>query len=179
MNRRIRNRTYGGERGRRKSFRLLLDKESQPSMQAFPVPMIEFIENNHVLSLATLDAEGLWSANCFYAFDAPAARLIILSSCDTRHGAAMLGAGLISGTISGQPKHLRDIRGIQFSALATRLEDLARYEALGVYTRRHPLAKLKTTDIWSLELQQLKFTDNHLLFGHKTHWNRAADEGQG
>jgi uncharacterized protein YhbP (UPF0306 family) len=142
--------------------------------------IIEFINSNHVVSLATLDADGLWSASCFYAFDPEQVRLLILTSTDTRHGAAMLADPHISGTISGQPKNIRDIRGIQFSACALRLESMARHQALRLYTQRHPLAKLKSTDVWSLELQQIKFTDNFSLFGHKTHWVRqqAGDSPQ-
>jgi uncharacterized protein YhbP (UPF0306 family) len=145
-------------------------------MPSLPESIIEFISSHHVLSLATVDSEGLWSANCFYAVDAEQARLVILSSTNTRHGAAMLANPHISGTISGQPKNIRDIRGIQFSATALRLESMARHQALRLYTQRHPLAKLKSTDTWSLELQQVKFTDNFSIFGHKTHWNRQQGE---
>lgn len=145
-------------------------------MPSLPETMVEFIKSMHVLSLAVLDREGLWSANCFYAFDAEQAALVILTSLDTRHGTAMRDHPHISGTISAQPSNIRDIRGIQFSAIAERLENTARYDALSLYTSRHPLAKLKKTDVWYLQLQQLKFTDNRYLFGHKTHWNRSAGE---
>lgn len=145
-------------------------------MMPLPDSMAEFMADHHVVSVATLDDEGVWCASCFYAFDPHAARLIILSGAETRHGAAMLARSAVSGTISGQPRHLRDIRGVQFSARAERLESVARHEALRLYTLRHPLAKLKTTDVWALSLDRVKFTDNHRLFGHKTHWTRQTQE---
>lgn len=146
-------------------------------MNPLPLSIVEFIDSNHVVSVATLDADGVWSASCFYAFDARNATLIILSGTDTRHGAAMLDVALVSGTISGQPKNLRDIRGVQLSAQAERLEGMARHEALRLYTQRHPLARLKSTDAWALRLQAVKFTDNYSLFGHKTRWARTPGEG--
>jgi hypothetical protein len=143
-------------------------------MTPLPHSITEFIASLHVVSVATLDADGLWSASCFYAFDVADANLVLLSSADTRHGAAMLADGRVSGTISGQPKNLRDIRGVQFSARAERLDGVAKHAALRLYTQRHPLAKLKTTDVWLLHMDEIKFTDNYSLFGHKTRWSRQA-----
>jgi len=87
----------------------------------------------------------------------------------------MLAVPTIGGTVCGQPKNLRDIRGVQFAARAERLDSVARHEALRLYTQRHPLAKLKRTDVWALWLDVVKFTDNRNLFGHKTHWRRDGE----
>lgn len=144
-------------------------------MKPLPETVSEFIAHNHVVSLATQDADGLWSACCFYAFVPEAAELVILTGTETRHGAAMLASPQISGTISGQPTNLRDIRGVQFVARAVRLESFARHDALRRYTGRHPLARLKTTQVWSLRLMCVKFTDNYSLFGFKTHWQRDEE----
>lgn len=119
---------------------------------------------------------GLWAASCFYVFDAARARLIVLSSRSTLHGRMMLDCPDMAGTIAGQPTQVQDIRGVQFLAHARCLaDDPEKAEALALYTARHPVARGMPADVWSLSLQQLKFTDNRIAFGHKTYWQR--DEG--
>ncbi|MFP1878097.1 hypothetical protein [Lonsdalea quercina] len=142
-------------------------------MQPLPAPAADFIAGHHVLSLTTLDEDGLWSASCFYAFDAANASLIVLSSSSTRHGGAMAAGSRISGTISGQPEKIRDIRGIQYLATVGKLDGTERRDALSLYVARHPIARLKPlTEVWRLTLQTIKFTDNATLFGAKEHWSR-------
>ena len=60
---------------------------------------------------------------------------MLLSSLSTRHGAAMLQAPLVAGTISGQPETLTEIVGVQFTALATPLYDADAKAALALYCR--------------------------------------------
>ncbi len=143
-------------------------------MPPIPDPIAEFLLQHHVLSLATQDEDGLWAASCFYAADLAHGRLLLLSSLSTRHGAAMLQAPLVAGTISGQPETLTEIVGVQFTALATPLYDVDAKTALALYCRRHPLARLGRHQFWSLSLQSLKHTSNRWVFGQKTHWQRQA-----
>lgn len=141
-------------------------------MHRLPDNIIHFIERHHVVSLATLDEQGLWCANCFYSFDSDNAGLIILSNTTTRHGKAMQAMPAISGTIAAQPESILDIQGIQFTARASLLQGQSAKQALQRYYTRHPLARLKKAEIWSLEFDSIKFTDNALRFGHKTRWQR-------
>ena len=150
-------------------------RPSTPAMPPLPATIRDFIISHHVLSLATCGDDGPWAASCFYAFDEPGAALLILSSSETRHGRHMLDRPQVAGTISGQPEALRDIRGLQFTAHATLLDRTERNEALRLYCARHPLARLHASPVWRLALDQLKFTDNRRLFGHKTRWSR--DDG--
>ena len=145
-------------------------------MFPIPEPIAEFLLQHHVLSLATQDKDGLWAASCFYAADLAKGRLLLLSSLDTRHGAAMLTSPRVAGTISGQPETLTDIVGVQLTAQATLLSDGDAKAALALYCRRHPLARLGRHPIWSLSLHSLKHTSNRWVFGQKTHWHRDAGE---
>jgi uncharacterized protein YhbP (UPF0306 family) len=131
-----------------------------------------FILDHHVLSLATTDRDGLWAASCFYAFDQDRNALLVLSSAQTRHGQAMLQCARIAGTICGQPTAWRDIQGLQFSAQAQLLDEDEHDRGHALYLRRHPLARFKPSDLWSLRLELLKFTDNSHVFGQKTLWSR-------
>lgn len=143
-------------------------------MPPIPDPIADFLLQHHVLSLATQDEDGLWAASCFYAADLAQGSLLLLSSLDTRHGAAMARHPHVAGTISGQPETLTDIVGVQFTALATPLGDADAKAALAIYCRRHPLARLGRHQIWRLSLERLKHTSNRWVFGQKTHWQRQA-----
>lgn len=141
-------------------------------MTPIPGKIAEFLQRHHVLSLAVQDAQGLWAASCFYACDLAAGQLIVLTSLKTRHGQQMTQMPVVAGTISGQPEHWRDICGLQFTARAQLLDGAEADAALECFAVRHPIARLKRTDIWALRLEQLKYTSNDYLFAQKTHWQR-------
>lgn len=147
-------------------------------MQPVSRPVAKFIADNHVVSLAVHDADGLWAASCFYVFDEEQMLLVILTDTDTRHGRAMLEHPAVAGTIAGQPVQIRDICGIQFTARAECLpEGAARQAALARYTRAHPMAKLVPADVWALHFESIKYTDNKYVFAHKIYWRRAGADG--
>ena len=139
-----------------------------------PDKIQQFLLQNHVVSLAIQDHAGLWAASCFYALDPEHARLIVLTSQTTRHGQQMLLQPMLAGTVAQQPQNLREIRGLQFTAHAELLDGMERQDGLGIYTRRHPLAMLKRTDVWALGLVEVKYTDNHYVFAQKTCWQRPV-----
>lgn len=142
-------------------------------MQAIPSHISQFIQQNHVVNFATYGANDFWAANCFYAFDAEQARLIILTSKNTRHSQLMLENPHIVGTISTQVETLSEIEGIQFSAQSCCLTDtMERQKALAFYYARHPIARLKQSDVWELRFDMIKHTGNKLVFAKKTIWER-------
>ncbi|OSI17778.1 hypothetical protein BWD09_04930 [Neisseria dentiae] len=147
-------------------------------MQPVSRPVAKFIADNHVVSLAVHDADGLWAASCFYVFDEEKMLLVILTDTGTRHGRAMLEHPAVAGTIAGQPEQIRDICGIQFTARAECLpEGAAHQAALARYTRSHPMAKLVPADVWALHFESIKYTDNKYVFAHKIYWRRNGADG--
>ena len=143
-------------------------------MPPLPDAIRRFLLRHHVVGLATCDERGEpWAASCFYAFDPADSDLIVLTDPSTRHGRAMLARPQVAGTIAGQPGAIAKIQGIQFSAHATLLAGDAAEAAYAFYCRRHPVARLKRGAAWRLALQQVKFTDNALVPGNKTYWQRG------
>lgn len=137
-----------------------------------PAPIAGFVAARHVLTLAVADAAGVWAASCFYAVDVGAADLVVLASAATRHGRAMLDRPQVAGGIAGQPTRLSDIEGVQFDAVAERLDGVAGMRARAFYTARHPMAGLAAADVWRLRLVLVKHTSNRLAFARKTLWRR-------
>jgi hypothetical protein len=155
-----------------KTYRKQIEKGQ--TVQSIPENTAAFFRTNRVVSIAAAAEGEIWSACCFYAFDEAAARLIVLTSRNSRHGRLMSASPQVAATIAGQPEGFRQISGIQLSARALRLEGEARKNALALYTETHPLAKAMAlkTDVWQLELDSVKYTDNKLVFAQKTLWQR-------
>ncbi|QIM65457.1 pyridoxamine 5'-phosphate oxidase family protein [Frederiksenia canicola] len=139
-------------------------------MNNIPSKLIEFIQQNHVVSLACSHQEEIWAASCFYVFDSKHDRLIVLTKQSTQHGKMMLANPHIAGTIAAQPDNIQNIEGIQFTAIAQRLTDSKAEQARLLYTARHPIAKLIPSDVWEIRFTRIKHTENRLAFAQKTEW---------
>lgn len=142
-----------------------------------PTHIVQFILKNHVVSLACHHQNQLWSASCFYAFDEKSHRLIVLSKQTTEHGKLMLANPNIAGTIAGQPDNIREIEGIQFQAVARCLEDeQEKQTALQIYWKKHPLAKLMSSDVWEIVFTRIKHTENRVAFAKKSDWKKLFQQ---
>ena len=96
-----------------------------------------------------------------------------MTKTTTRHAQLMLKNDHIVGTIAGQPNKIKDMEGIQFTALAHLLENQEeRKRAFEIYIKKQPLAKLVNSDIWEISFTEIKHTSNKLIFANKTHWIR-------
>ncbi|QLB21386.1 hypothetical protein A6B43_07550 [Vespertiliibacter pulmonis] len=143
-------------------------------MTPIPTNIIKFINRHHVVSLACYSNCTIWSASCFYIFDVENNRLLLLTKRTTRHGELMQQNPNIAGTIAGQPEHLNEIEGIQFSATARCLSQTdEKNRAFTQYTQRYPIAKLIPSDVWEICFDEIKFTENRTAFAHKTYWKRT------
>ena len=140
-----------------------------------PIPpsIVEFIQQHHVVSITACHEQQCWAASCFYAFDEARQRLILLTKSSTRHGQLMQKNPRIVGTIAGQPTHIREIEGIQFSATATLLtKKQDQLPACECYYQRHPAGKLIPSEVWEIKLDYIKHTSNKAIFAQKTEWHR-------
>lgn len=131
-----------------------------------------YIAGQHVVSLATLSVSGPWAASCYYAFDAEAMALVIKSSLNTVHAAAMIAQPRIAGTIAGQPASITEICGIQFTAVAELLAEDDEVAAHRQYCRRHVAGRVLPGRYWRLVLGSVKYTDNLRFLGQKILWDR-------
>jgi len=121
-------------------------------MNPLPKPISQFLKEKHIVSFTAHYQEDFWPANCFYAFDEQKVRLIVMTKTTTRHAQLMLKNDHIVGTIAGQPNKIKDMEGIQFTALAHLLENQEeRKRAFEIYIKKQPLAKLVNSDIWEIQ----------------------------
>lgn len=137
--------------------------------------IVAFIEQHHVMALATCVANDPWAANAFYAYDAETICFLILSSHDTRHGRFLGRNADVAGCIAAQPRLLSEVRGLQFAGSARLLQDSEAEAANAVYYARFPDARRLRAPIWRIRPHLLKLTDNSLGFGTKLLWRSQAE----
>lgn len=128
---------------------------------------IKFIKKHHVLTLATVNSEGMpYVANCFYAFDAKRNLFVFTSDLATRHGAEMAANSSVALSIVLETRIVGRVQGLQVTGRAERGDD----EARKCYIKRFPYAAAADLELWMVEPTLMKLTDNTLGFGKKLLW---------
>ena len=128
---------------------------------------IKFIKKHHVLTLATVNGEGMpYVANCFYAYDAKRNLLVFTSDTTTRHGAEMVANGTVALSIVLETRVVGRVQGLQIVGSAERGDDEARKS----YIKRFPYAVAAPLELWMVRPSMMKLTDNTLGFGKKLIW---------
>ncbi|UYA58662.1 UPF0306 protein YhbP [Pectobacterium sp. F1-1] len=131
-----------------------------------------YLKKLHVLTLCVGENSELWCASCFYTYDDQQIAFYLMTELQTRHGEIMARLPQVAGTVSGQPKSVMLIKGVQFRGLAVLLEGDEAQQARARYNTRFPIARASQAPIWRLDLTEIKMTDNTLGFGKKRHWQR-------
>jgi uncharacterized protein len=135
-------------------------------------PIFIYLKKQHVLSLCCSFNDDIWCANCFYVFDEIKVEFYLMTSTESLHSKLMLNNNNVAGTVNGQPKNISLIKGIQYKGVVSLLTEKDNADALSLYTKRFPIAKIKSLPLWKIEISALKFTNNILGFGKKTDWYR-------
>lgn len=131
---------------------------------------IKFIKKHHVLTLATVNGEGMpYVANCFYAFDTKRNLFVFTSDLATRHGAEMAANSSVALSIVLETRIVGRVQGLQVTGMALRGDD----EARKCYIKRFPYAAAADLELWMVEPTMMKLTDNTLGFGKKLVWQSA------
>ncbi len=128
---------------------------------------IKFIKKHHVLTLATVNGEGMpYVANCFYAFDTKRNLFVFTSDIATRHGAEMAANGNVALSIVLETRIVGRVQGLQVTGRALRGDD----EARKCYIKRFPYAAAADLELRMVAPTLMKLTDNTLGFGKKLLW---------
>lgn len=134
--------------------------------------IIDFLSNNHLLSLATSKENIPHACNCYYVYDQTQQVLIFSSDPKTTHANHFLDNPNVSASISKDNIDYKKIQGIQLTGVVHSIQkDLDRYTE--VYSNKFPFAKNMPLSLWFLEIISVKMTDNNLGFGNKINWKKA------
>ena len=123
-----------------------------------------FIEQHHVLSLATSFNNMPSVCSAFYVYDAQSHSFVIASSEETLHIQQVKVNENVAGNILLETKEIGKIQGLQFFAKMQALEDERLKKC---YFKRFPYALALLPKLWQIEVNSFKLTDNRLGFGKK------------
>ena len=126
-----------------------------------------FIQEHHVLNLATHHNDEISVCSLFYVYDAKAKVFIVASSSDTKHIEHIMHNASVAGNILLETDTIGKIQGLQFLANFHKLKDTS-LEAS--YFKAFPYALALLPTLWKVEVNSFKFTDNRLGFGKKLIW---------
>ncbi len=134
--------------------------------------IVDFILKHHVLTLSTSDCEASWCCSCFYVYLKEKNILAFSSEKNTKHIRQASANQKVSGTIVLETSIIGKIQGIQFSGIIREAETEMLAEVRREYLKRFPYAILTKTELWTIDIDYIKFTDNRLGFGKKLIWTK-------
>lgn len=135
-----------------------------------------FINSQTNLTFCTCIGEIPYCANCFYAWNEKLNALIFKSGDDTRHIQEALKNKNIAGTILPDKLETGKIKGIQFSGMFSEPAGEALTICKETYYKKYPFARVFAGEIWMIQLDKIKMTDNTLGFGKKLLWEREKEK---
>ena len=136
--------------------------------------IIKFINEHHVLTLATVNNNKPYCANCFYVYLEEYNCLVFTSDEETKHATDFMSSSYVAGSIVLETKIVYKIQGIQFNGYVRRPDkDLLKF-AKKRYLKKFPIANIMKTDLWILDLSFIKMTHNMLGFGNKLIWEKKV-----
>ncbi|MBK9660430.1 MAG: pyridoxamine 5'-phosphate oxidase family protein [Chitinophagaceae bacterium] len=133
----------------------------------------QFINKQTCVTVCCADEQGNpYCFSCFYAFDEKAGFLFYKSSMATRHSTILLNNSVIAGTILPDKLNFMQIKGIQLEGIVLSLDDPQANHASSHYYKKHPMALAIPGEIWTIQINTIKFTDNSFGLVKKISWNR-------
>lgn len=132
--------------------------------------VVDFINEHHVLTLATCVENNPWCANCFYVYLEDENCFVFTTDNTTKHAQDAMENPVVAGSVVLETNTVGKIRGIQFRGVMQIPEKELASKAKLTYLKRFPFAILMKTSLWVVKLSYIKMTDNRLGFGKKLIW---------
>ena len=132
----------------------------------------DFITRQRVATVCCVDEENKPHCfSCFYAFDKERQLLYFKSGSSAHHSQILLKNCMVAGAIQQDKVNSLAIKGIQFTGKIVSPENELCSRAESVYHKRFPFAITMPGEMWTLQPETIKMTDNTLSFGKKLHWS--------
>lgn len=143
-------------------------------MDELQTAVLAYLAKHHVLTLATVGADGVWAAAVFYVnqqFD-----FYFLSAGHTRHGRHLGSVARVAATIQADYADWQAIQGVQLEGRVTLLQGDEQATAVALYKQKFPFlqqadASMQTAmtkvNWYHLQAERLYFIDNSKGLGHR------------
>jgi uncharacterized protein YhbP (UPF0306 family) len=135
--------------------------------------IIVFLKKQTAASISCIsEINEPYSFSCFFAFNSTEKLLYFKSSESALHSRIILKNPKVSGTIMPDKLNKLSIKGIQFAGEVLDRNEPFCADASGNYYSKFPLAVTIPGVIWTIQLNQLKMTNNVLGIFEKFSWQR-------
>jgi len=134
--------------------------------------IVAFIQEHHVLTLATCFEEEAYCSSMFYVFLEEESCFVFTSDKDTRHILDISHNLFVAGSIVLETEMVGRIQGLQFQGMVFEASNDFKKKAKKAYLNRFPYAVLSSTPLWAIEITFAKLTNNKLGFGKKLIWKK-------
>ena len=136
----------------------------------------DFLEHQTCSSISCVDEIGNpYSFTIFYAFNIFEGLLYFKSPEDTKHAAILKKNPMVSGTILPDKLHHAHVKGIQFEGEMVADDHIFHSNASYHYYNRHPYASAMPGEIWTIQMNKIKFTDSTHEVPEKLAWKREEE----
>ncbi len=133
----------------------------------------KFILSQKAASLCCVDDAGHpYCFTCFYAFNAEEGLLFFKTSAASHHTEVMLQNSSLAGTIMPDKLNALAIQGVQWEGRLLPPQHQSSKRWATHYYKRFPFALAMPGDVYAVQIDHIKMTDNTKGFGTKIHWYR-------
>jgi uncharacterized protein YhbP (UPF0306 family) len=134
--------------------------------------IIDFINEHHLLTLATSKGNIPYCCNVFYVYDLANNQLIFSTETKTKHAQDFIFNTNVAGSIALENKEVSKIQGVQLLGTILELKGERLKIAKEQYIKAFSYAKNMDLHLWAMPLSFIKMTHNKLGFGKKLIWEK-------
>jgi len=148
--------------------------------------VLALLGEHHVMTLATVGADGPWAAAVFYAHDD--LRLYFLSAPTSRHAVNLAAEPRVAATIQRDYDDWPGIRGLQLAGTVRQVAEADEARVRTLYQQRYPLVgggagvpraimeALNKIRWYELVPEDVYLIDNTLGFAHREHLSPSSGD---
>lgn len=128
----------------------------------------KFLSSQHLCAIAVKNGDSLHSFSAFYAFDEKCVSLIFASKDESLHTKLFKLSSLASAIVALNTMVVAKVEGVQILGEI----EVASESLKELYFKKFAYAKAVKSEVYSLKILELKYTNNTLGFGKKITWSR-------
>jgi len=134
--------------------------------------IIHFLNEHHLLTLATSQNNKPYCCNLFYVYDQVSNQLIFSTETKTKHAQDFITNTNVAGSIALETKEVSKIQGVQLLGTVLELKGERLKIAKTQYIKAFSYAANMDIHLWAMSLNFIKMTHNKLGFGKKLIWEK-------
>jgi len=134
--------------------------------------IIHFLNEHHLLTLATTQNNKPYCCNLFYVYDQLNNHLIFSTEIKTKHAQDFICNTNVAGSIALETREVSKIQGVQLLGTIQELKGERLKIAKEKYIKAFSYAANMDIHLWAMPLIFIKMTHNKLGFGKKLIWEK-------